>query len=117
MTRSDKVHPASESRPALTGCPWRDATEMLKAAGLYPIRQRLALGWFLFDKGARHLTAEIFTRKRRSPKSRSRFRPSTIRSINSLTPASCDKYRSAQRPFSTPTYRLIATFILRIVTS
>ena len=32
---------------------------MLQAAGLRPTRQRMALGWLLFGKGARHLTAEM----------------------------------------------------------
>jgi len=44
---------------ALTGCPWHDVNEMLQAAGLRPTRQRMALGWLLFGKGARHLTAEM----------------------------------------------------------
>ena len=46
-------------QPALTGCPWHDVNEMLQAAGLRPTRQRMALGWLLFGKGARHLTAEM----------------------------------------------------------
>ena len=45
--------------PALNGCPWHDVNEMLQAAGLRPTRQRMALGWLLFGKGARHLTAEM----------------------------------------------------------
>ena len=45
--------------PALTGCPWHDVNEMLQAAGLRPTRQRMALGWLLFGKGERHLTAEM----------------------------------------------------------
>jgi Fur family iron response transcriptional regulator len=32
---------------------------MLQSAGLRPTRQRMALGWLLFGKGARHLTAEM----------------------------------------------------------
>src|SRR5260370_31121943 len=44
---------------ALTGCPWHDVNEMLQAAGLRPARQRMALGWLLFGKGVRHLTAEM----------------------------------------------------------
>lgn len=32
---------------------------MLKGAGLRPTRQRMALGWLLFGKGDRHLTAEM----------------------------------------------------------
>jgi Fur family iron response transcriptional regulator len=47
-------------RPAaLTGCPWHDVNEMLQSVGLRPTRQRMALGWLLFGKGARHLTAEM----------------------------------------------------------
>ncbi|MCA0422621.1 MAG: transcriptional repressor [Proteobacteria bacterium] len=32
---------------------------MLRTAGLRPTRQRVALGWLLFGKGNRHVTAEI----------------------------------------------------------
>jgi Fur family transcriptional regulator, iron response regulator len=52
------IHGAGR-QPALTGCPWHDVNEMLQAAGLRPTRQRMALGWLLFGKGARHLTAEM----------------------------------------------------------
>jgi Fur family iron response transcriptional regulator len=45
--------------PALTGCPWHDVNEMLQSVGLRPTRQRMALGWLLFGKGDRHLTAEM----------------------------------------------------------
>ena len=43
----------------LTGCTWHDVKAMLHRVGLRPTRQRLALGWFLFGKGDRHVTAEI----------------------------------------------------------
>jgi len=59
---NDTVSPAANSvgrQPALTGCPWHDVNEMLQAVGLRPTRQRMALGWLLFSKGARHLTAEM----------------------------------------------------------
>jgi len=58
----DGIDPAARAaghQPALTGCPWHDVNEMLQAAGLRPTRQRMALGWLLFGKGARHLTAEM----------------------------------------------------------
>ena len=58
----ETAHPASPHggrQPALTGCPWHDVNEMLQSAGLRPTRQRMALGWLLFGKGARHLTAEM----------------------------------------------------------
>ncbi|MDD3446784.1 MAG: Fur family transcriptional regulator [Zavarzinia sp.] len=38
--------------------PFRDALQRLKAAGLRPTRQRLALTRILFESGHRHLTAE-----------------------------------------------------------
>ncbi|MCI0466864.1 MAG: transcriptional repressor [Beijerinckiaceae bacterium] len=59
--------PSALSRPrraavppsgALAGCPFHDIRVKLSAAGLRPTRQRLALGWLLFAKGARHVTAE-----------------------------------------------------------
>ena len=43
----------------LTGCPWHDVKTMLRTVGLRPTRQRMALGWILFAKGDRHLTAEM----------------------------------------------------------
>jgi Fur family iron response transcriptional regulator len=55
----DAAARAAGHQPALTGCPWHDVNEMLQAAGLRPTRQRMALGWLLFGKGARHLTAEM----------------------------------------------------------
>src|SRR5712692_1520714 len=67
-----------ESRPAVTvsrvsadaatgesipdgrnGCPWHDVLALLRQVRLRPTRQRLALGWLLFAKGDRHLTAEM----------------------------------------------------------
>src|SRR5512140_95415 len=49
----------SSDRSALTGCPWHDVKAMLRHVGLRPTRQRMALGWILFGKGDRHLTAEM----------------------------------------------------------
>ncbi len=43
----------------LTGCPWHDVKAMLRQVGLRPTRQRMALGWIMFGKGDRHLTAEM----------------------------------------------------------
>ncbi len=48
------------ARPVdLTGCPWHDVKSMLRDVGLRPTRQRMSLGWILFAKGDRHLTAEM----------------------------------------------------------
>ncbi len=43
----------------LNGCPWHDVKALLRQVGLRPTRQRMALGWLLFGKGDRHLTAEM----------------------------------------------------------
>src|SRR5580704_17147058 len=52
--------PESPSRDhQRTGCPFHDVRSMLRDVGLRPTRQRLALGWLLFQKGDRHITAEI----------------------------------------------------------
>jgi Fur family iron response transcriptional regulator len=55
--------PAEQSpltgRTGLNGCPWHDVKALLRGVGLRPTRQRMALGWILFGKGDRHLTAEM----------------------------------------------------------
>jgi len=55
--QADAAH--SPDRSVLTGCPWHDVKSMLRQVGLRPTRQRMALGWILFGKGDRHLTAEM----------------------------------------------------------
>jgi Fur family iron response transcriptional regulator len=40
-------------RGELNGCPWHDVKSMLREVGLRPTRQRMALGWLMFGKGAR----------------------------------------------------------------
>ncbi len=51
--------PSAVGARTLIGCPWRDVNAMLQFARLRPTRQRVALGWLLFGKGGRHLTAEM----------------------------------------------------------
>jgi Fur family iron response transcriptional regulator len=43
---------------ARRGCPVSDLRDKLREVGLRPTRQRISLGWLLFAKGHRHLTAE-----------------------------------------------------------
>jgi Fur family iron response transcriptional regulator len=50
---------APAPRAGLNGCPWHDVKTLLREVGLRPTRQRMALGWILFGKGDRHLTAEM----------------------------------------------------------
>ena len=45
-------------RDPLYGCPVHDLRHKLRGAGLRPTRQRVALGWLLFARGDRHVTAE-----------------------------------------------------------
>lgn len=51
--------PARAALGALRGCVFHELRMKFAAAGLRPTRQRLALGWLLFSRGDRHLTAEI----------------------------------------------------------
>lgn len=49
-----------ESPPAVRrGCPFSDLKDKLRRVGLRPTRQRVSLGWLLFGKGDRHITAEM----------------------------------------------------------
>ncbi|VTZ26757.1 Ferric uptake regulation protein [Methylocella tundrae] len=51
-------NPAKPPLGELAGCPFHDLRMKLTTAGLRPTRQRISLGWLLFSKGFRHLTAE-----------------------------------------------------------
>jgi Fur family iron response transcriptional regulator len=57
----EEAEPTANAAPQsiLTGCPWHDVKAMLRRVGLRPTRQRMALGWILFGKGDRHITAEM----------------------------------------------------------
>jgi len=56
---AEAAAPNAAERAALTGCPWHDVKAMLRQVGLRPTRQRMALGWMLFARGDRHITAEM----------------------------------------------------------
>lgn len=45
--------------PEQSGCPFHDLRRRLRQVGLRPTRQRVGLGWLLFAKGDRHVTAEL----------------------------------------------------------
>lgn len=51
--------PLDMNHADLTGCPWHDVKAKLREVGLRPTRQRMSLGWILFGKGDRHITAEM----------------------------------------------------------
>ena len=52
------ISAAALAGSALQGCPVHDLRAKLRRSGLRPTRQRVALGWLLFAKGDRHITAE-----------------------------------------------------------
>jgi Fur family iron response transcriptional regulator len=49
----------SRAWPDQSGCPFHDLRHRLRTVGLRPTRQRVGLGWLLFAKGDRHVTAEV----------------------------------------------------------
>ncbi len=49
----------SRAWPEQSGCPFHDLRRRLRQVGLRPTRQRVGLGWLLFAKGDRHVTAEL----------------------------------------------------------
>jgi Fur family transcriptional regulator, iron response regulator len=54
--------PARQDAAALgvrKGCPFSDLRDKLRRVGLRPTRQRVSLGWLLFGKGDRHVSAEM----------------------------------------------------------
>jgi Fur family transcriptional regulator, iron response regulator len=55
LTRSNMALQPTSRR----GCPLSDLRDRLRRSGLRPTRQRVSLGWLLFGKGDRHITAEI----------------------------------------------------------
>ena len=50
---------SSDVSLARRGCPVSDLKDRLRRVGLRPTRQRISLGWLLFAKGDRHITAEM----------------------------------------------------------
>jgi Fur family transcriptional regulator, iron response regulator len=52
----------------MDGCPVHKLRAKLRQANLRPTRQRVALGWLLFGKGDRHVTAEILYEEARAAK-------------------------------------------------
>lgn len=59
IARTAPVRRALAGEKGRNGCPVHDLKVMLRDVGLRPTRQRVALGWLLFGRGDRHLTAEI----------------------------------------------------------
>ena len=53
---------------AMDGCPVHALRKRLRAARLRPTRQRVTLGWLLFAKGDRHVTAEMLFDEARAVK-------------------------------------------------
>ncbi|HEY8564426.1 MAG TPA: Fur family transcriptional regulator [Beijerinckiaceae bacterium] len=57
---TEALHPPGlTTAMPLRGCPLSDLRDKLRRVGLRPTRQRVSLGWLLFGKGDRHVTAEM----------------------------------------------------------
>ena len=59
---------ASRRSGAMGACPVHSLRGKLRQARLRPTRQRIALGWLLFGRGNRHLTAEMLFEEARAAK-------------------------------------------------
>src|SRR3974377_525785 len=59
LAQERQARPGQPQHGALTGGPWHDVKAKLRGVGLRPTLQRMALGWILFAKGDRHVTAEM----------------------------------------------------------
>lgn len=53
------VQDESDGQLTRQGCPFHDVRQRLRRVGLRPTRQRISLGWVLYAKGDRHVSAEI----------------------------------------------------------
>jgi Fur family transcriptional regulator, iron response regulator len=53
------VRPDAAGPGLRKGCPFSDLRDKLRRVGLRPTRQRVSLGWLLFGKGDRHVSAEL----------------------------------------------------------
>jgi Fur family iron response transcriptional regulator len=53
------VRQLRQDAPARPGCPISAVKAKLRESGLRPTRQRVLLGWLLFGKGHRHVSAEV----------------------------------------------------------
>lgn len=58
LIRGNGTTAPSRDALRLAGCPVHDLKSRLRAAGLRPTRQRVALGWLLFGRGDRHVCAD-----------------------------------------------------------
>jgi Fur family iron response transcriptional regulator len=56
---TDLLLALNQPEGARRGCPLSDLRAKLRRVGLRPTRQRVSLGWLLFGKGNRHVTAEM----------------------------------------------------------
>ncbi|OYW96323.1 MAG: hypothetical protein B7Z14_19565, partial [Bosea sp. 32-68-6] len=52
-------HDEGYGSTARRGCPFHDIRQRLRRVGLRPTRQRVSLGWVLFARGDRHISAEM----------------------------------------------------------
>ena len=59
LARLPAARPDMAAPGVRKGCPFSDLRDKLRRVGLRPTRQRVSLGWLLFAKGNRHVSAEM----------------------------------------------------------
>jgi Fur family iron response transcriptional regulator len=59
LSRDPKLPTGNDALLTRPGCPVSALKDRLRQVGLRPTRQRISLGWILFAKGDRHVTAEL----------------------------------------------------------
>jgi Fur family iron response transcriptional regulator len=59
LSRDPRLPTGNDALLKRQGCPVSALKDKLRGVGLRPTRQRISLGWILFAKGDRHVTAEL----------------------------------------------------------
>jgi Fur family iron response transcriptional regulator len=59
LSRDPRLPTGNDALLTRQGCPVSALKDKLRRVGLRPTRQRISLGWILFAKGDRHVTAEL----------------------------------------------------------
>jgi Fur family iron response transcriptional regulator len=59
LSPDPKLTSGNDAALSRQGCPVSALKDKLRRVGLRPTRQRISLGWILFAKGDRHVTAEL----------------------------------------------------------
>ncbi len=59
LQNAQQPQPEFTLRPTADNAHWQSYKQLLRKVGLRPTRARMVLGWILFSRGDRHITAEM----------------------------------------------------------